>query len=125
MGIKYRASMSKRDYKKLDVIELDDDTDSIYVCDEITIIPMKCCRYCLFDYIDIVLHSYDKEPIRLRCGMDGLWINCNVCVDVEHKTKYAGLFPTANTYVERFMVRCDGNRVTVDVIGSTNDDKTV
>ena len=125
MGIKYRASMSKRDYKKVPIIELDCDEERIYVCDAITMIPSKHSRYCLFDCVDLVLHNEEKEPIRLRCCCDGVHIKDHICVDIEHKTKYTGMFAYTLGQIGRLMVHCDGLHVTVSVLDATDDSKTV
>ena len=128
MGIKYRASMSKRDYKKLPVEDLtEQDTTRVYICDAITIIPDKNCVCGMFDYLDIAIHTIDKPAIKVRCGVDAIEIDSyGMMMDVEHKTKYMGLFPARDGLDTRLMVHWDGCFLKINTLTATIDEnKTV
>lgn len=127
MGIKYRASMSKRDYKKLPVEDLTDQGNTVYVCDAVTIIPSKHHRYRhrLFENIDVVLHRIEGNPIKLRIDRDGILIGSNVMLDIESKTKYTGLFPKQDTFDERLLVYWNGRRLKISTFTVTDDTKTI
>lgn len=124
MGIKYRASMSKRDYKKLPVDDLTDQGNTAYVCDAVTIIPSKHHRYRhrLYENIDVVLHRIDGNPIKLRIDRDGISIGSCVMLDIESKTKYTGLFPK---FDERLMVYWNGCELKINAYAVENVTKTV
>ena len=124
MGIKYRALMSKRDYKKVPVEDLTKQRNVMYVCDAVTIIPSKRhrFRFRMYDNLEVVLHRTDNNPIRLRIDGDIMSIEANVKLDVEHKTKYTGLFPKFN---ERLMVYWTGGLLKIESYAVTDDSKTV
>lgn len=127
MGIKYRASMSKRDYKKLPVDDLTNQGNTAYTCDTVTIIPAKHHRYRhrLFEYIDVVLHRIDGNPIRLHIDRTAIFVSSEVVLDIEHKTKYIGLFPKPETFDERLLVYWNGCDLKISTFAVTSDVKTV
>lgn len=114
--------MSKRKLLKTHVMELDKDTALSFVCDSITLVPVKPTVSWMYKNIDAVL-SADGEPIcRLKGGGDVVFIEPSARsfkIDVFAKSKLTRIFPTFGR------LRVDWDGLDLHVTRLADDDETL